>query len=63
MRAWAASPYGYLLVKVWDGDGGESLVSTKDSLGDDNQDDCGLGNLSVCAEPSRTPAMLAARCH
>ena len=35
--------------QVWDGDGGESVVSTKDSLGDDNLDDCGLGNLSVRA--------------
>jgi len=39
----------FVWAQVWDGDGGESVVSTKDSLGDDNLDDCGLGNLSVRA--------------
>jgi hypothetical protein len=34
---------------VWDGDGAESAVSTVDSLGEDDLDDCGYANMSVRA--------------
>ena len=34
---------------MWDGDGAESAVSTVDSLGDDDLDECGYANMSVRA--------------
>lgn len=34
-------------VQVWDADGSDSFISTKDSLGDNDFDEFGLGDLTV----------------
>ena len=41
-----------VLEQVWDADGSDSFISTKDSLGDNDFDEFGLGDLTVRAQGS-----------
>ena len=38
---------GRLCLQVWDADGSDSSISTKGSLGDNDFDEFGLGDLTV----------------